>query len=132
MISVTAPPLTTLAGLKEVARTNGAVTLESRDALPDGSLEIERLGNIVRWHVEANTIAFPLSVVSALEQQHFAWNDNRYAAVALTFSDDGGPRWYRLINSHETDAEWLRTTLSQIARLLGMPITERDLGDLTE
>jgi hypothetical protein len=132
MISVTAPPLTTLATLKGVARTLGAVTLESREELPDRRLEIERSGEIVRWHVGAETIAFPVSALSALERLRFEWNGNRYVAIGLTFTHDGGPRCYRLINSHETDAEWLRTTLSEIACLLGMPITERDLGDLTE
>jgi hypothetical protein len=129
-VSFEAPPVTTFAGLKEVARTTDAVTLEAQEPAPENVLEVERSDDLVRWRVGPEAITFSLSVVRALNVVSFQYSGRNYIATEFTFACSDGPRRYRLINSHESEAEWLRETASRIAAILGMPLGERTIGEI--
>ena len=122
------PPFTVLSSLDEIARNVESASLESAPGLPDRAFEVERVGENIRWHQDSRSLSFPRESITALETLSLEHAGEQFVALALTFTSGEESLRYRLISSHESEAEWLAKVSAQIAQLLGISIS-RDTDD---
>ncbi|MFL6605688.1 MAG: hypothetical protein ACJ8R9_30770 [Steroidobacteraceae bacterium] len=117
-IAFTTPPLTVLASLDAIPRNVSCTALKTDPVLPDRTVEIERVGNNIRWHQGAATLIFPVESIVSLEMISLQNAGNGFLAAAMTWRSGADSLCYRLITSHESEAAWLKKVLSDILSLL--------------
>jgi hypothetical protein len=123
-IAIEAIPEATFAELDQVHRNVESVSLEPAASPPQGTLEIERMGDVVRWRLGSRSLVLPVSAISDLYFAPVTHGPNRFWSVTLAFESGGKRKLYSMISAHETKAAWVKSALSDIARLFEKPISE--------
>jgi hypothetical protein len=118
----TAPQFTTLCSPQSIARNVGSVSLAEAAPLEQNIIEIERTGSSVRWHQGGTALTFPSKALAALEIKRVEHGGARFIALVLTFTSGEEALRYRMITSHESEADWLSTSAERIGRLLSLPV----------
>lgn len=117
-----APLLTTFGSPESIARNVGAVSLCASSVLEERTLEIERIGNEVRWHQGSSELVFSLKAVSALEVVDAEYADEHFVALALTFASRPEVLRYKMITSHISEVGWLNDSAARIGQLFSLPV----------
>lgn len=118
------PKFSVLSSLDIIARNVAQTHLRANSLLPEGVVEIERVGDEIRWRQGAEVLVFPAESVLEVSLAPLENAGKRFLAATITWRTGSEPLRYRLITSHESEVDWVRRAADQIADLLGKSVSD--------
>jgi hypothetical protein len=111
----------TFTSLESIARNVEGSSLTKIESLTDRSFAVTKRDSCNYLSFEDEQLSFSDDCLQDFEIIPVEHAGRKFIAAAITFTNGDESLRYRVVTSHESEADWLRSTAARIGTILGHP-----------